>query len=59
MADDPIPLRVVMQQLGVFATPSHRLVVYGDGLKPRHSDFSSAVLLLEALKTAVPEFDIS
>ena len=59
MADDPIPLRVVIQQLGILATPRYRLIVYGDELKPRHSDFSSAAVLLEALKAAVPEPDVS
>ena len=46
MTDDPIPLRVVIQQLVILATPGYRLIVYGDELKPRHSDFSSAVALL-------------
>jgi hypothetical protein len=59
MAEKPIPLRVVIQQLGVFATPSHRLIVYGDEFKPRHSDFGSAAALLVALKAAVPELDVS
>lgn len=59
MADDPIPLRVVIQQLGILATPRYRLVVYGDELRPRHSDFASAVVLLEALKAALPELDVS
>ena len=59
MTDDPIPLRVVIQQLGIVATPRYRLIVYGDELKPRHFDFSSAAVLLEALKAAVPEPDVS
>jgi hypothetical protein len=59
MTDDPIPLRVVVQQLGVFPVPSYRVIVYGDELKPRHSDFSSAAVLLDALKTAMPELDTS
>ncbi|MGB6831156.1 MAG: hypothetical protein WBE41_24125 [Terracidiphilus sp.] len=59
MTDDLIPLRVVIQQLGIVATPRYRLIVYGDELKPRHFDFSSAAVLLEALKAAVPEPDVS
>ena len=59
MADSPIPLRVVIQQLGVFPVQSYRLIVYGDEVKPRHSDFSSGAVLLEAIKTAVPELDVS
>jgi hypothetical protein len=59
MTDDPIPLRVVIQQLGIVATPRYRLIVYGDELKPRHFNFSSAAVLLEALKAAVPEPDVS
>jgi hypothetical protein len=59
MADNPIPLRLVIQQLGVFPTPSHRLIVYGDEFKPRHSDFSSAAFLLEALRQAIPVFNVS
>jgi hypothetical protein len=49
----------VIQQLGVFPVLSYRIIVYGDELKPRHSDFSSAVALLEALEVAVPELDVS
>lgn len=59
MADNPIPLRVVVQQLGVFPVPSYRIIVYGDELKPRHSDFRSSTALLEALEVAIPELDVS
>jgi hypothetical protein len=59
MADNPIPLRVVIQQLGVFPAPSYRVIVYGDELKPRHSDFASAAALLEALRAVLPELDVS
>jgi hypothetical protein len=59
MADNPIPLRVVVQQLGVFPAPSYRVIVYGDELKPRHSDFSSAAVLIEALIAALPGLDVS
>lgn len=59
MAGNPIPLRFVIQQLGVFPVPSYRIIVYGDELKPRHSDFSSAADLLEALEVALPELDVS
>ncbi len=59
MADNPIPLRFVIQQLGVFPVPGYRIIVYGDELKPRHSDFSSVAALLEALEVALPELDVS
>ena len=54
-----MPLRFVIQQLGVFPVPSYRIIVYGDELKPRHSDFSSGAVLLETLKATVPELDVS
>lgn len=59
MADNPIPLRVVIQQLGNYPVPNYRVIVYGDELKPRHSDFSSEAVLLEALRVAVPDLDLS
>jgi hypothetical protein len=59
MADDLNPLRIVIQQLGVSAVPGYRVIVYGDEFKPRHSDFNSAVALLEALETAIPGLDVS
>lgn len=59
MADNPIPLRVVIQQLGTYPVPNYRVIVYGDELKPMHSDFGSAALLLEALRCAVPGLDVS
>jgi hypothetical protein len=59
MADDPIPLRVVIKQLGTYPVPNYRVIVYGDEFKPMHSDFGSAALLLEALRSAVPGLDIS
>lgn len=59
MADNPIPLRLVIQQFGTYPVPNYRVIVYGDELKPRHSDFSSEAVLLEALRAAVPELDPS
>ena len=59
MADDPIPLRVVIQQLGTHPVPNYRVIAYGDEFKPVHSDFGNAALLLEALRSAVPGLDIS
>lgn len=59
MADNPIPLRVVIRQLGIYPIPNYRVIVYGDELKPMHSDFGSAALLLEGLRSALPEFDVS
>lgn len=59
MACDQIPLRIVIQQLGVSRTPGYRVIVYGDDFKPRHSDFSSAAVLLEALGAVVPGLDLS
>jgi hypothetical protein len=43
MADNPIPLRVVIPQLGTYPVTNYRVIVYGDEFKPRHWDFSSAV----------------
>lgn len=59
MAENPIPLRVVIQQLGLYPVPNYRVIVYGDDLKPVHGDFGSAALLFEALRSAVPGFDVS
>ena len=39
--------------------PGYRVIVYGDELKPRHSDFINAAALLEALEAAIPELDVS
>lgn len=59
MTDDLIPLRIVIQQLGVSVVPGYRVIVYGDEFKPRHSDVSSPFALLEALEAAIPELDVS
>ncbi len=59
MTGDLIPLRIVIQQLGVSAVPGYRVIVYGDEFKPRHSDFSSLFALLEALEAAIPGLDVS
>lgn len=59
MTENPIPLRVVIQQLGLYPVPTYRLIVYGDDLKPAHCDFGTAALLVEALRSAVPGFDAS
>lgn len=56
-ANDLYPLRMVIQQIGV--EPAYRVVVYGDFEKPRHADFSSGQMLLEALHAALPHFDTS
>lgn len=58
MASNLNPLRIVIQQLGFSAAPGYRVVVYGDEFQPRHSDFSSAVALLEALDAAIPELQL-
>jgi hypothetical protein len=57
MADNTVPLRVVIQQLEVSVTPRYRLIVYGDEFKPRHSDFHNAEVLLEAIRAALPGLD--
>jgi hypothetical protein len=54
MESDQNPLRIVIQQLGISRTPGYRVIVYGDDFKPRHCDFGSAAVLLEALGAAVP-----
>lgn len=52
-------LRIVIQQIGISDHPTYRLVVYGDCLSPRHSDFGNAQVLLEALHVTLPDFDVS
>lgn len=59
MDENQIPFRVVIQQLGLHPVPNYRVIVYGDDVKPMHSDFGSAALLLEALRSAIPGFDAS
>lgn len=59
MDENQIPLRVVIQQLGLYPIPNYRVIVYGDDVKPMHSDFGSAALLLVALRSAIPGFDVS
>ena len=56
-ASDPRSLRMVIQQLA--ACPAYRVVVYGDDEKPRHADFGSQQKLLQALRAALPYFDVS
>jgi len=36
MSETPIPLRVVIQQLGLYPVPNYRVIAYGDELKPMH-----------------------
>lgn len=57
-ADELQTLRMVIQQIGA-VNPSYHLVVYGDGEKPKHSEFLSAEALLKTLRTAVPDLDLS
>jgi hypothetical protein len=59
MADNLIPLRLVIQQLGVYPVPNYRVIAYGDELKPMHSDFENVAALTNAVGTAIPGFDIS
>jgi hypothetical protein len=54
MADSRDPLRLVIQQLGIAASPSYRVIVYGDDQKPKHSDFGSAEALLDTLAPQSP-----
>lgn len=53
------PLRIAIQQLGVPENSAYRVVVYGDDRQPRHSDFGNAQILLETLRAAVPDLDLS
>jgi hypothetical protein len=59
MADGSNCLRIVIQQLGVAATPRYRVIVYGDTQNPRHSDFDAAQILLDTLRSAISDFDLS
>ena len=55
---DLLTLRMVIQQIQV-GKPSYRIVVYGDAEKPRHADFNDDQALSDALRAAIPEFDLS
>lgn len=57
--DSPKSLRIVIQQIGIAATPRYRVIIYGDNHTPRHSDFDSANVLLDTLRAATPDFDSS
>ena len=57
LVDDPNSFRMVIQQIGV--EPAYRITVYGDLEKPRHADFNTGPMLLEALRCALPDFDTS
>lgn len=52
-------LRLVIQQLEVSENPGYRVVVYGDDLAPRHSDFDNEQILLKAFRAAIPDFDFA
>lgn len=52
-------LRVVIQQLSASENPGYRIVVYGDSQPPRHADFTTAQILLETLRAAMPNLDLS
>lgn len=57
--EKPISLRVVIKQLGLYPVTNYRVIIYGDELKPMHGDFESATLLIEALRSAIPEFEFA
>jgi hypothetical protein len=59
MADGSNLLRIVIQQLGIAAMPRYRVIAYGDQQSPRHSDFDGARILLDTLRSAIPDFDSS
>lgn len=53
--DELYRLRLVIQQIGV-NKPPYRLVVYGDMINPRLSDFCGLEDLLATLRAAIPGF---
>ena len=55
LGDDLYVLRMVIQQLGASENAAYRVVVYGDGQHPTHSDFGDAQILLKALRAAIPD----
>jgi hypothetical protein len=59
MAYGPNPFRIVIQQLGVAAMPRYRVIVYGDEQRPLHSDFDGSQILLDTLRSAIPDLDLS
>lgn len=57
--DDLYLIRMVIQQLSVSENPGYRVVIYGDSQSPRHADFTGAQILLETVRAAIPDFDLS
>ena len=51
--------RFVIQQCETRPVPSYRIVVYRGSNAHYHFDFGSAQILIEALRAAIPDFDIS
>lgn len=52
-------VRLVVQQVEVWPTPSYHVFVYGDTIDTRHSKFSNAQALIETLRAAIPGLDLS
>jgi hypothetical protein len=50
---------MVIQQIARPPQPVYRVVVYGDEQNSRHADFCGEQSLLETLRAAVPNFDVS
>ncbi len=58
-SEDSQSLRMVIQQLSVSPPSSYRIVVYGDDQRPRHAEFNNTQILLDTLRAAMLDFDLS
>ncbi len=52
-------LRLVIQQRGISPVPSYRIIVYGDAEHQSFSDYNNSQILVETLRAAIPNFDVS
>jgi hypothetical protein len=53
------PVRLVIQQRQTLPAPIYRIMAYGDATSHGHADFTSSQTLIEVLRAAIPNFDIS
>lgn len=56
---DQYCVQFVVQQIGVGQFSTHRVIIYSDQQRPRHSDFQCAQVLLERLREAIPDVEWS
>ena len=51
-------LRIVIQQIGSVGRTRYRIIAYGGKRPLGHADYPTADLLMEALRRALPNFDL-